>query len=219
MENKQDNFSEENFLPGIGKKNSFAVPKNYFEELENSLEYKYEQSLYPTLNAIKKPQIQEPSSDYFKTINEKIQSRIEQKNELEEFKILSSIKKENNFTIAPNYFNEKKFSADVKKTDTPVINIFKRLQAVVLHPKMAYAAGIALIIGLAGFWYYNKTEQLLQPGSDCKTLACLEKRELLNEQNMNDFDDENLYEMVDVELLDKNVSEETEDKISDSLKK
>jgi hypothetical protein len=57
---------------------------------------------------------------------------------------------------------------------------------------------------------------MIQGGSgDCKTLACLEKNELLNEKNIRDFDEDNLYEMVDVEQLDKQISEkETSDSVN-----
>jgi hypothetical protein len=257
MENNYDNASEENFLPGIGKENSFAlpegyfdsfparmmnrlefeqeleeykmlsaidrqlkfsVPQNYFDTLDNILEYKYECSLYPQLGGIAKSALNEPPSGYFESLDKKIANRIEASEELEEFKLLGSLEKKNTFTVAPEYFESSIESAKEihKKTDRPAVSIFKQVQTVVLHPRMAYAASLVLVIGLAAFWYFNRGESPLQTG-DCKTLACLQKNELLNEKNINDFDDDNLYDMVDVEQLDKNMSEK--DTSNDSLKK
>jgi len=52
------------------------------------------------------------------------------------------------------------------------------------------------------------------------TLACLEKNEILNEKNIQDFDDESLYEMVDEALLDEQLSEDetSEDSLNTNKK-
>lgn len=257
METTNDNFSEENFLQGIVKKNSFvlpeayfnglsarvmeriefekeleeyvtlsqvnrqlkfSVPPNYFENLKNILELKFELTHYSALEELPKKNLSEPPADYFETLHKNVLNKIEHSNELEEFTVLSSLQKKNNFSIDPSYFekNEQLAKAGYNASAAKPKGILKQLNATVFNPKMAIAASMALIIGLAAFWYINKPGSTLQTG-DCKTLACLEKHELLNEKNINDFDDENLYEMVDIEELDKNVSEN--ETVNDSINK
>ena len=256
METNNDNFSEENFLPGIEKKNSFvlpdayfnelsgriveriefekeleeyktlsglnrqlklSIPTNYFENLTNILELKYESITYPTLETVSKTTLSAPPADYFETLHQKVLNKMEHSSELEGFNVLSSLQKKNRFAVAPSYFERTEQAVkDTGNTANRPKGILRQIGAAILQPKIAIAASLALILGMAVFFYLKKTDSPLQAG-DCKTLACLEKHELLNEKNINDFDDENLYEMVDVEELDKNVSED--DTLNDSIKK
>lgn len=253
MENNYDNFKEENFLSGTDKKNSFVLPKgyfdslsarimnkieheqeleayktlsqnkkskftvpqNYFANLTNKLESKYEASVFPTLNKVAKLTLKKLPADYFETLDKKVQDKMELENELKEFSVLSSIPKKNNFKTAPDYFESKpeevKEQIHIEKNQKGVV---RQLFAVVLRPQMAIAASLVLIIGISALWYFNKTNPT--KNGDCMTLACLEKNEILNEKNIQDFDDENLYEMVDEEALDQQISGEV--KSGDSLK-
>ena len=206
----EQELEEYKTLAGIDRQLKFAVPINYFQSLENILEYKYELSLYPELNKISKKSIKNLPHDYFETLDKKIMNRLELSSELNEFRVLSSLEKKNNFSVVPDYFDNNVSRAEEKyqAANRPVISIFKQIQVTLLQPKMAYAAGLALLISLSAIWYFKKNDSPLQTTSDCKTLACVEKRELLNEKTIGDFDDESLYDMVDVDQLDKNVSED-----------
>ncbi|MFY9310299.1 MAG: hypothetical protein WAQ28_14730 [Bacteroidia bacterium] len=204
-------------LSGINRQLKFSIPANYFENLTNILDLKYESIKYPTLKTIPKHTLSEPPADYFETLHKNIANKMEYSAELGEFAILSSLQKKNNFTVAPSYFE--KTEQTVKETGNTAgrpKGLLRQLGTGVFQPKIAIAASLALIVGMAAFFYLKKTDSALQTG-DCKTLACLEKYELLNEKNINDFDDENLYEMVDVEELDKNVS--VDNTVNDSIKK
>ena len=256
MENNYDNLSEENFLSGQDKKNpfalpqgyfnsfsarmlnkieqqqelaefktlcaierqlKFAVPKNYFSSLTNILEYKCELSVYSELNKVARPILKPLPSDYFTALEKRIADRIELDNELKEFSVLSSINKKNNFKLVPDYFENStdEVKEKIHAANRHIPRIFEQLFAILFKPKMAFAFSFILIIGFTAVWYYNRNDSTIQTG-DCKTLACLEKNELLNENNIRDFDDDNLYDMVDVEVLDKNMSEK--DASKDSLK-
>lgn len=256
MENNYDNLSEENFLSEMDKKNSFAIPKgyfdsfsthllnrleheqelaefkilaatnrqlkfavpqNYFSSLANILEYKYELSVYPELTKVAKPALKPLPADYFEALDKKLMDQYELSSELKEFPILSSIEKKNKFQLAPNYF-ENSLDAVKEKTHsstriTP--GILEQLFSIFLKPKMVFAMAFVLIIGFTTLWNFNTTDITI-PTGDCKTVACLEKNELLNDNTVNDFNDENLYEMVDVEKLDKKISGENTS--PDSLK-
>lgn len=245
MENLYDNFHEENFLPLGGKKNSFALPKGYFDSLSNRivnrieheqelavyktlsenrkstfkvpqnyfdtlatrLEYKYELSVFPELASTKKPILKSLPENYFENLEKKVVDKLELESELKEFSILSSIPKKNAFKVAPAYFESK--TEDVKEKIHAEKNqggVVRQLFATLFKPQMAIAASLVLIVGISAIWYFNKKDSIVL-NSDCMTLACLEKNEILNEKNIQDFDDESLYEMVDETALDQQLSE------------
>lgn len=245
MENNYNNFQEENFLPLGGKKNSFALPKgyfdslsnrilnrieheqelaayktlsenrkatfkvpqNYFETLSNTLEYKYELSTYPELANTKKPVLKSLPENYFENLEKKVVDKLELESELKEFSVLSSIPKKNAFKVAPTYFETK--TDDVKEkihSTKQESGVVRQLIATLFKPQMAIAASFILVVGISAIWYFNKKDSTVLNG-DCMTLACLEKNEILNEKNIQDFDDESLYEMIDETVLDQQLSE------------
>ena len=258
MENLYDNFQEENFLPPGGKKNSFVlpkgyfdslstrilnkieheqelaefktlsenrkstftVPKNYFSSLANTLEYKYELSVFPQLANTKKPILKSLPENYFENLEKKVIDKLELEAELKEFSVLSSIPKKNAFKVSPAYFESK--TDEVKEkihSDKKESGVVRQLLATLFKPQMAIAASLVLIVGISAIWYFNRKDSTILNG-DCLTLACLEKNEILNEKNIQDFDDESLYEMVDEALLDQQLSEDetSEDSLNTNKK-
>lgn len=258
MENNYDNFQEENFLPDYGKKNSFVlpkgyfdslsarilnkiehekelaefktlsenrkvsftIPKNYFATLANTLEYKYELSVFPELASTRKPVLKALPENYFENVEKKIVDKLELESELKEFSVLSSIPKKNNFKTSASYFESK--TEDVKEKIHAEKNkggVVRQLFATLLKPQMAIAASLILIVGISAIWYFNRKDSTIL-NADCMTLACLEKNEILNEKNIQDFDDESLYEMVDEAALDLQLSEDetSEDSLNTNKK-
>ncbi|MDO9185216.1 MAG: hypothetical protein Q7W13_04320 [Bacteroidia bacterium] len=221
MECEQE-LAEFKILSSVNRKLKFAVPQNYFSSLTGILEYKYETSVFPELSKIAKPALKPLPADYFEAMDKKLMEKIELTSELKEFSVLSSIEKKNNFRLVPDYFEnstdevKEKIHAANQSIPNVFQTIFEQLFATLFRPKMAFALSFILIVGCTAVWYFNRKDSSLETGA-CKTLACLEKNELLNENNIRDFDDENLYEMVDMEMLDKQISGVDTDK--DSLKK
>lgn len=221
MECEQE-LAEFKILSSVNRKLKFAVPQNYFSSLTSILEYKYETSVFPELSKIAKPALKPLPADYFEAMDKKVMEKIELTSELKEFSVLSSIEKKNNFRLVPDYFEnstdevKEKIHAANQSIPNVFQTIFEQLFATLFRPKMAFALSFILIVGCTAVWYFNRKDSSLETGA-CKTLACLEKNELLNENNIHDFDDENLYDMVDIEMLDKQISGVDTDK--DSLKK
>lgn len=250
MLNHQNSDPEENFLPGYGKKNPFAVPGGYFENLsarimekigyaeelgafailselkdkrvfevpadyfksgENALEYRQELSEFEVLAKIGKPVLKE-DPDYFEAFGAKVTGGMEVAKELEEYPLLSALEKQDNFVVDPGYFDtvvgrvKERYHAEAHRP-----RVLERLLAHILKPGVAFGYSFILIIG-AGLIYY--TTGTVQPGisadnGDCHTLACLEKREMLNERTVSEMNDDNLYEMVDVDALEKQLSSDS----------
>jgi hypothetical protein len=206
----QGELKEFAFLSGIPKEQKFETPADYFEVAANDLECLFEVSSVPQFEKAKEPKLEQAHlEDYFAALDRKMVERLEAADELKDYAKLRSIDKKNNFAFDPEYFEtiadrvkERKY-AEVNRQPSFIEKIF----AHILRPKMALSYSMVMIIGAAVVWFYLGSQEKVISG-DCKTLACLEKNELLNEQNMNDFDSENLYEMVDVEDLDRQISTE-----------
>jgi hypothetical protein len=207
----EEELAEFRKLASLKKPLTLSIPQNYFISLANILEYKYELSAYTELNKVAKPVLKPLLADYFNALDKKVLAQIELAEELKEFSVLSSIEKKNSFKVATEYFdtttNEVKEKIHSSNERTP--NILEQIISIIFKPKMAFALSFIVIIGFTFFWYLNKSNQTATPSGDCKTLACLEKNELLNENNIRDFDDENLYEMVDEEILDKQITKDS----------
>lgn len=207
----EQELAEFKILSGVNRELKFAIPQNYFSSLTNILEYKYEASVFPELSKIAKPALKALPADYFEAMDKKVMEQIELTSELKTFSVLSSIEKKNNFRLVPDYFEnstdevKEKIHAANQRIPNVFQTVFEQLFAILFKPKMAFALSFILIVGFTAVWYFNRNNSSLETGA-CKTLACLEKNELLNEDNIRDFDDENLYEMVDMEMLDNQIS-------------
>jgi len=198
-------------LSAIAKQTAFVVPENYFAQNENELEQQYELQAYPLLNKIAKPELKSITKEYFEVVQNKVTLKIALAEELKQYATLYSIEKQNNFIVAPDYFDTiaervKEVYHSGKEERGSIIEI---TFAFLFRPKVALAYSTVLLIGAAAFFYFNNPETIST--GDCKTLACLERRELLNEKNVNEFSDEDLYEMIDVDQLDKQLSGEEEE--------
>ena len=70
---------------------------------------------------------------------------------------------------------------------------------------MAFSFGLVAIVSLS-VYFYNATEPIIESG-DCKTLACLERQEILsNTKAISNFDEEQLMDLVDVNSLNKQLN-------------
>jgi hypothetical protein len=212
----KEELEEFSRLSAITKKIAFEIPPDYFKSNENALEYQFELSAFKQLDKIKSTLKTNEKEEYFEILDKKLIDKIEIEEEVNEFKLLSKIEKKNNYFVDSEYFEtiadhvkEKKYSEVMQPS------IIERLIQFMLKPKIALAYSVVIILAIGWSLYYNNSDNKVIPG-DCKTLACLEKNELLNEQNMSDFNEDNLYDEVDVEVLDKKLSGTTEQG-SDSL--
>ncbi len=194
------------------RKQNFKVPADYFSSLTNRLEHAYELSTFPQLAKRPKSVLKVPAN-YFNETERQLLDKFELESELKEFSVLSSIPKKNSFKVSQTYFETSTDTVE-EKIHTPSLSIFMQITSTLFRPQMAIAASLILIVGISAIWYFNK-QDAKELNGDCLTLACLEKNEILNEKNIQDFDEESLYEMVDEEALDQQLSEE--EKTGDSL--
>jgi hypothetical protein len=207
----QDELEQFPILSSIEKNNEFEVPANYFISSENSLEYKTELDAYFKLQSIKKPVFEGLEEDYKKQLQSSITRKIEIVEELKDYKLLYSLNKENSFVVSENYFEG--VSTRVKERLFSVNEDRKSILDIVLDAifgkAMAFSFGLCLIIGLSVF-FYQAPESIIESG-DCKTLACLERNEILNNNKViTNFDEDQLMDLVDVNTLNQQLNSKKE---------
>ncbi len=203
-------------LSALKKQSGFVIPNNYFNEKETQLEL----IDFPTLFSIDKTNAFKTPVNYFeelKTVHQfNLRNDANVGSELQSFKKLSAISKQNNFKVNQNYFNafEEKLTGKLQtEKEARVIRLFSA--------KTWYAAAAILTITL-GLWFYNQYFKVAEV-KDCGTLACVDKTDLVKAKNLENLDNDQLYELVDTkkleEKLDNKTKEKTESKKDSSNKK
>jgi hypothetical protein len=204
LEDELENYPS---LSAIKKNNAFSVPLNYFQESLNTIEIKSELIEFTKLQSIN-PLIQTNlEEDYLTQLKTSINYKIELVEELKEYKNLFAVNKENSFFVADNYFeslaDSVKEKIHSKQLDRE--SILSKILELVFGKRMAFAFGLIAIFTL-GIYFYKTTEPVIE-SSDCKTLACLERQEILsNTKAISNFDDDQLMDLVDVNSLNKQLN-------------
>ena len=198
----------------------FIVPENYFIKNENLLEYRYELATFNALASIPKPVLKPLSEEYLDSLSAKILKQIEVADELKEYSMLSELQKEKVFVVAPDYFETiaDKVKERYHSSKREKISVVEQVLSLLFKPKMAFAYSMVLIVGIGMFFFFNKPNTVTIPAEtgDCKTLACLERKELLNDHTIQNLDEENLYDLVDADQLDKQLSD-TKDSVATNI--
>ena len=205
-----EEVSEFSILSILNKQSAFDVPANYFSKAENEIEYKTELSELGELSKIDKPVLNSLQAEYFDSLKVKVSRKVELQDELKEYSTLYAMDKQLNFEVSVDYFDNvaNQIKEKIHSTSQPKLSIINRILFVLLKPKFSFAFGVVVIVGISSVIYFDQPSTVIDSG-DCKTLACLEKREMLNEHTIREMDDDNLYEMVDVDKLDMQLGKDS----------
>ncbi|MDF2453280.1 MAG: hypothetical protein K0S26_2784, partial [Bacteroidota bacterium] len=209
----ESELSEFPLLSAIEKSNAFVAPANYFESIENSLEHAAELAPYSRLQSVKPLVFNELEVEYKQHLQSAIYYKIELAEELKSYETLYSLDKVNAFFVSENYFEtvgdqikEKIFRAKETK-----VSVLDTLLDFIFGKTMAFSFGLTLIIGLA-LYFYQAPRNIMESG-DCKTLACLERNEILNNtKEITNFDEDQLMDLVDVNSLNQQLNSTNKEK-------
>ena len=190
-------------LSTVSRVYPYGVLENYFAKEENALEFAMELEGLKILSGIPKPYWGRLTEGFANALENNVERKVVLADEIRDCKTLYGLDKENSFAVPVGYFEDatdrikEAVHASAKKGNS----IIETVLVYVLRPRMAAAFGIVLLLGISAVYYFNQGTVIVD--SRCKTLACLEKNELLNEKNMRDFDDDNLIEAVDMDKLNE----------------
>lgn len=187
-------------LEKLKKQSGFIVPNDYFVNNENKLEL----IEFPELSSLNKINPFKTPANYFDEIEEKQFVHFFEESEIEILgEKLSTIPKQANFKVKENYFD-----SSAEKISTTLLNEKKGGKVIKLFsPKIYYAAAAILTITL-GLWFYNQYF-LVAETKDCGTLACVDKADLLKTKNLENLDNDQLYELVDTKKLEEKLENKT----------
>jgi hypothetical protein len=187
-------------LEKLKKQTGFIIPNDYFVNNENKLEL----IEFPKLSALNKINAFKTPANYFNELEEKQFVHFFNENDLEILgEKLSTIPKQANFKVKENYFD-----SSAEKISNSLLNEKKGGKLIKLFsPKIYYAAAAILTITL-GLWFYNHYF-LVAETKDCGTLACVDKADLLKTKNLENLDNDQLYELVDTKKLEEKLENKT----------
>jgi hypothetical protein len=187
-------------LEKLKKQSGFIIPNDYFVNNENKLEL----IEFPKLSALNKINAFKTPANYFNELEEKQFVHFFNENDLEILgEKLSTIPKQANFKVKENYFD-----SSAEKISNSLLNEKKGGKLIKLFsPKIYYAAAAILTITL-GLWFYNHYF-LVAETKDCGTLACVDKADLLKTKNLENLDNDQLYELVDTKKLEEKLENKT----------
>ncbi len=189
----EDELKDYPLLSAVGKTNPFAVPADYFELREELVEY-------TMLRDLRQNNFVLPHG-YFENLPSAVVSRIELVEETKVYAALTAIGKENAFVVPEKYFEE--FAGEIKELVSPakVISLYDR---VLKNYKFAAAAAVMLLVTLS-IVLLNQTTTIV-PNTDCGTVACLSKKEIINSGIIQNMSEENIIEMIDINALSDSLS-------------
>ena len=185
IENELNEFS---VLSSIKKTNTFSLPKNYFDLSKEQLEFETELGEYKTLISLKSHLDFPNDFSYQEELENNLVKKIHYIDELKDFPILFSIEKKNYFSYPEVYF-EHVINQIKEKIHITKPSFIELLTDIIFTKKIALSFSTIAVIIFSWFLYANyKTDNLID--SNCKTLACLEKQEILNyKKTISSFDD------------------------------
>ena len=184
-------------LSAAGRKNPFAVPADYFEMRE-------ELAQYPLLQLVKENAYTVPAG-YFTTLPLEVANRIQLEGELNAYPALAAVEKHNEFVVPEDYFAE--FAATLQETIHPpkVVPLYSR---VLKQYKFAVAAAVALFLVMT-LLLLNQQTGVTPQVNECKSFACLSKKDILNSGVIQNISEESLIDMIDINALSDSLSVKT----------
>jgi len=207
-------------LSTIQKINTFTLPKTYFSTLEAKIDFQAELVEFPILQSVKPNLSFIIDSKYHDLFKNNLIEKIKFTEELSDFPILNSINKQNLFLLPTDYFEN--IAEEIKeKIHKPRVSFIENLFHFIFTKKTAFSFSVIIIAFFSWLLYpKNITEKINE--DNCKTLACLEKQEILNNLKViSSFDEDQLIELVNIKKLDNHLKNnkisESENAVADSF--
>lgn len=177
----------------------FVIPKNYFSTNETKLEL----SEYPLLKSLRIETGFSVPLNYFDEleVGELAQKLVDSENELNGLERLRLMNKENSFSVKEDYFS---------KNEAQVIDklIVKNVARIIPLNWIRFVSGIAALLIVVLSYYTYRFYFAPVSLSDCGTMACVDKKELIKTTNLENLEDEELYELVSPQKLEEKLGME-----------
>lgn len=200
--------------------NGFSMPRDYFADssgsILNKLGWLEEHKVYPFLSALQKEAGFYVLDQYFE--HQRIQMELlpyphlatrfgeasgflTPPHYLETATViyphLDGLSKANVFAVPDAYFEQS--AEGLKPREARVIGLWTR--------RISYSIAALLVLAL-GIWLFQSLSVAKAGKEDCGTLACIDKKDILESNDLQSVDEEHLYDLVNVKTLEKKLKEE-----------
>lgn len=191
----QEEHKEFPRLVAIRDKSVFTLPGEYFSHHATDLELLD----FPKLLSLKKDSGFSVPPAYFSEAEVKELASVMNQNSAESdgHTTLASIEKINCFRVSEDYFetNARLLNTLLKpERSARIVDLF--------FARKAYVAA-ALLFMCLGLWLYSIYLRPVVESADCGTIACLDKADLVKAGDLENLDNEDLYELVNSGELEK----------------
>lgn len=109
--------------------------------------------------------------------------------------VLYGIEKVNPFEVPAGYFQK---NEERLKPKGRIVSLFPR--------RIQYSIAAILVICF-GIWTFQALSDKMNTEKDCGTLACVDKKEILESQDLQTADEDKLYDIVNVKALEEKLKE------------
>jgi len=130
-----------------------------------------------------------------------IQKKIEVHDEVKQYSHLSNLYAKKIFYTPENYFDE--LSYNIKnRLNTPEDSYLKKLYvfSLISNNAMRYTFSLLLVLVFTGIYILNQNNVVHQ--NDCQSLSCIEKNEIMDATIIQNFSNEQLYELLDEQQME-----------------
>jgi len=190
-----------------GEKNNgegFGVPGGYFgrsaASIRNRIEWEGEHADFPVLLQSRKGDVFDVPAGYFAGNAARLENI--------PYPQLVSAGMKSGFVVPDNYFADK--SRLLKKSGN------KKSAIIISLFRSRFAVAAALVAVLAGAWIYQV--YFRNAGNECKGIACVDRYDVARSKSIEMFDNDELYEMVDPQKLEKNLRGKEKNNRYDSIR-
>jgi hypothetical protein len=167
----------------------FSVPDGYFERNECALELLQ----FPKLFLRNKDAGFRTPGNYFDALT----VRLSPENAALAGQYLSRMPRGVPFSVPQGYFTGNANTLTARLTGAHPGRI--------VHLQRWMYAAAAMLTLLTGGWLFNYYNVPSQSSKDCGTIACIDKLDIIRSQNIDNFDGEELYDVIDADKLERNL--------------
>lgn len=199
--NEQDNLSDNLKALGLSENDLTSFSDHNFHKMNSEEELNEFKILK---NIPKKNFLQQDDSfaEFWDKSLFDIQKKMEVHEEIKQYSHLSNLYAKKVFYAPENYFD--KISYNIKKRlSSPEDSYFKNLNvfSLISGNTKKYGFSLLLILVFTGIYILNKNH--IVPQNDCQSLSCIEKNEIMNATIIQNFSNEQLYELIDEQQMEE----------------
>lgn len=192
---EQDNLSDNLKSLGLSENDVKSFSDNDFNKVNSGQELN-EFEILKNIPKKKFSQEVEPITEFWNKSVLDIQKKIEVHDEVKLYSHLSHVPVTKVFFTPENYFDNLSYQIKNRLTsDENIVSEKLNIFSLISGNALKYGFSVLLMIVFIGIYILNQNNGMSQ--NDCQSLSCIEKNEIVNATIIQNFSNEQLYELLD----------------------